>query len=84
MNSPENDEGAGIRRALRLVGLVGFLVSAGILTGTWAGIKLEARFQTGGIATASGIFLGLFAGVGLAAGLLLREARMSGPGGPAP
>ena len=78
MNPPANDDGAGIRRAWRLVGLVGFLVSAGILTGTWAGIKLDGYFEAGGGLTALGILAGIAGGTGLAGWLLLREARDSG------
>jgi hypothetical protein len=75
MIPPADGEGSATRSALRLVGLVGFLVSASILTGTWVGIKLDQTLQTQGIVTALGILLGLFIGLGLAGWLLLRETQ---------
>ncbi len=79
MIPPPNGEGFAIRSALRLVGLVGFLVSASILTGTWVGIKLDQALETQGIVTALGILLGLFIGLGLAGWFLLRETHRHRP-----
>lgn len=77
MNPPRHDDGAAIRRALRLVGVVGLLVSAGILTGLWAGINLEQRLHSGGLVPMLGVLSGLLVGLGLSGGLLWREARNS-------
>ena len=76
---PAQGEGSAIRRALRLVGLVGFLVSASILTGTWLGVKLDAALQSHGVLTALGVVLGVFTGLGTAGALLFREVRQQPP-----
>jgi hypothetical protein len=77
MNQPASDDGYRTRSALRLVGLVGLIVSGGILTGTWIGFKLDDYFGGSGTITAVGVLFGVVVGLGLAVRLLLRE--MPGP-----
>lgn len=81
MTPPVYDEGAGTRRAFRLVGVPGILVVACILTGTAGGIKLDGLFDTGGAFTALGVLAGVGAGLALAGWVLIRA---SGGGPPRP
>ena len=74
MTPPHNSDGSDIRNAMRLVALVGLVITGNILTGTWAGINLDTHFQTNGVLTAAGIFSGLGVGLGLAIWLLLRAS----------
>lgn len=71
MKSPSHPPpAASFARALQLPGLLGLVMSACILAGTWAGFKLDAWLDAGGVVTAIGILTGVLAG-GVAAGLLL-------------
>lgn len=54
----------------QLIGQVGLTMIACILAGTWAGFKLDAWLDTGGIVTAVAILGGVLLGV-VATGLLL-------------
>ena len=69
----------GLQNALRLVGLVGLLISVSILTGLGIGIKVEERIPSGGALKVLGLLLGVFVGLGLAAWLLWGEASRSAP-----
>lgn len=70
MKSPSGTTPPSLRSAFRLLGLVGLTMMAGILTGLWAGFKLDGWLNAGGVATVCGILLGAVAG-GAATGLIL-------------
>ena len=70
---------SGMQNALRLVGLVGVLISVSILTGLWLGIKVEERMPSGGVVKVIGLLLGVFVGMGLAAWIVWSEANRSSP-----
>ncbi len=74
MTPPHNRDGSDIRNAMRLVALVGLVITGNILTGTWAGINLDKHFQTNGLLTAAGILTGLVLGLAMAVWLLLRAS----------
>lgn len=74
MTAPQKNDGSDIRNALRLVALVGLVISGNILTGAWAGINLDAHFQTNRLLTATGILVGLTVGLAMAVWLLLRAS----------
>jgi hypothetical protein len=79
MTRPEKKDGYEIRSALRLVGLVGGLMSASILTGTWAGIKLDAALALQGPATVAGALAGVALGLAGSAWLLLQASPKNTP-----
>ena len=60
-------------RALGLVGTLGLVVAAGVVSGTLAGVWLDGALGTGGLLTAAGVLVGLAAGVYGAWRLIARD-----------
>lgn len=75
MPDPQKESPAGALRALALVGQLGLIVALPIAGGAVLGAWLDARWNSGGLVTVGAVLLGLAAGLGGAAGLLLKETR---------
>lgn len=73
MKPPISPPETSLKSAFQLLGQVGLTMMACILTGAWAGIKLDAWWNTRGIAAAAGILLGTLGGAVTTGYLLYRS-----------